>query len=192
MSSKRILNANFIKTKLLKANLIKSNIIKITLLFLWNKIYLIPILVMLPFSIFSTVYKNQQFEEYEQTAERLRPALNLLSQQEKISFIKAHKFYGKNIDFNNFIYKIIRKTYSKMPSIRLINRSKIGCVDVFQTKVMALFWHDYFVFDFLEKLRTFTPGFLNIISVNIAKLSKRLSQSPTIKLEVICKVFQKL
>ena len=109
-----------------------------------------------------------------------------------MKFISNHKFNGDKIDFNEFINNLAAKTYANISSIEILEESKISDVIVKQFKITGLFWHDIFIFDFIEKLQDFSPGFLNILSIDINKFSNQISsQKPIMKLEVVCKVYQK-
>ena len=156
-----------------------------------NKRYLILVLMMLTISFLVSGYKERICEDCEEAEARAKPIIDLVSNAEKIKFIQKHKFNGKGEGFREFVAKLSYKTYSKIISIDPVSESKIGNVRVNEIKITGLFWHDSFIFDFLDNLQNFSPGFLSIVSIDIDKFSKQISQKPTMKLEVVCKVFQK-
>jgi len=160
-------------------------------LLLKNKRYLVPVLVMLTISSLVSEYKERIFEDCEEAEAKAKPVIDLVSNAEKMKFIQKHKFNGTRINFTDFVAELSHKTYSKVTSIEPVSESKIGNVKVNEIRITGLFWHDSFIFDFIENIQNFSPGFLSIVSVDIDKFSKQISQKPIMKLEVVCRVFQK-
>lgn len=157
-----------------------------------NKIYTLSILAMLVISVFVSLYKYKAFATCEQLEVEMMPVLSLATNNEKLNFLKKHKFSGQNSDIKNFMRTVAKQTYSKISLIEKISEKKIGKINVTKFKITGLFWHDMFIFDFLDKIQNFSPGFLNIDNVEIDKITKTMGQKPTLKLELVCEIFQKL
>lgn len=166
--------------------------IKVMLLIENNKAYALSILVMSLASIFVSIYKTQQINKYEQIATEVNQIIGIISNGERVKFIQKHRFCEKKTDIKDFMRKVAQTTYAKISSMEKISEEKIGKINVATFKIIGLFWHDCFIFEFLEKIQTFSPGFLNIETVDIDKLSKKIVHKPMLKLEVICRIFQKL
>ncbi len=157
-----------------------------------NKTYALSILAMLVVSVFASLYKSNEFSKYEQLEEEMTPIISISKDNETLNFIKNHKFSGQNSDIKNFMQTVAKKTYSKISLIEKVAEKKIDQINVTKFKITGLFWHDMFIFEFLDKIQSFAPGFLNIDHVEINKITKQIGQKPILKLELICEIFQKL
>lgn len=170
----------------------KPDLIKSKEFLFQNKIYILSILMGLLISVPVSIYKNQQREECEALEYKVEPICKLVKDKKKLKFISAHKFAGEKVEFENFVDDLAQKYHSKIANIEIQDESKIANVNVQQIRITGFFWHDVFIFAFLEELQDFSPGFLNILSVDIDKFSKQISsQKPILKLEVVCKIYQK-
>lgn len=157
-----------------------------------NKVYILSIIAMLLVSIFVSIYKTQSSDKCEQIKTELQPIMMLVSNHEKLKFIRKHKFGNTTPNIADFMHKTAKKNYAKILSIEKISEKKLGEIKVTKVKITGMFWHDMFIFDFLEQMQNFNPGFLNIEAINIDKLSKRVVYKPMLKLELVCEIFQKL
>ena len=157
-----------------------------------NKMYTFSILAMIGLSLFASMYKSKTFAKCEQIEVELKPLMSIATNHEKLDFIKNHKFSGQNSDIRNFLRTIAKKNYAKISLIEKISEKRIGKINVTRLKVTGLFWHDIFIFEFLEKIQSFAPGFLNIDAIEIDKITKNIGQKPILKLEMVCEIFQKL
>ncbi len=157
-----------------------------------NKIYTSSILAMIIVSLSSSFYRSKEFARCEQTEMEMKPIISIATNNEKLSFIRNHKFAGQNSDIKNFMQTVAKKTYSKISLIEKISEKQIGKINATKLKITGLFWHDIFIFEFLDKIQNFAPGFLNIDAVEIDKIAKTIGQKPILKLELVCEIFQKL
>ena len=157
-----------------------------------NKMYTLSILAMIGLSLFASLYKSKTFAKCEQIEVEMKPLMSIVTNHEKLDFIKNHKFGGQNSDIRNFLRTIAKKNYAKISLIEKISEKRIGKINVTRLKVTGLFWHDIFIFEFLEKIQSFAPGFLNIDAIEIDKIAKKIGQKPILKLEMVCEIFQKL
>lgn len=165
---------------------------KIALFIGRNKIYALSILSMLIVSVFASLYKSKEFAKFEQLEMEMSPIMSIATNNEKLSFIKNHKFSGQNANIKTFMHTVAKKTYAKISLIEKISEKKIDKINVTKFKITGLFWHDMFIFEFLDKIQSFAPGFLNIDNVEIDKITKKIGQKPILKVELICDVFQRL
>lgn len=161
-------------------------------LFITHKRMAIIVVGMMVIASWISIHKNQRYAEYMEWQEKATPFVKLRSNPQKFDFILKHKFSKNGLDFKNFVQQIARQNYACIPIIDFSEeKSKIGQVNVSLAKITGFFWHDTFIFNFLDNLQDFSPGFLNITYVEIDKFTKQLGAKPILKLEVICKIFQK-
>ena len=165
---------------------------ELQILFKNNKMRSFPILGMIIVSTFVSIYKSHAVEKYTQFANEMKPITDIISDNDKFNFIQNHLFKGEALDFKDFANKVAQENYAKILSLNRISCIKLDKINITQIKITGLFWHDTFIFDFLEKIQNFSPGFINIIAIDINKFSKKITHKPVIKLEVICKIFQKV
>ena len=179
---KEVLQIDFAETiKFIKATFIAKNRVNIFL-----------ILIGIAVVVTANIYKNRKEEQYNQFKIEMTPIIGIASNKDKLNFIQRHSFSGKCADINKYIQRIFRETYANLTDIEKVSETKIGKISVHTIKISGIFWHDVFIFDFLDKIQNFSPGFVNIISININKLARKITHKPIIKLEMICKIFQKL
>ena len=179
---KKIIHINFAKT----INFIKSNLIAKSK----RKACLVLSSVLL--SVITNIYKSEKEEQYHHNQIEMNPVIDIVSNKEKWEFIQKHSFNGKSNDINKYMRRIFQETYAKLTDIKHISETKIDKISVKTMKISGIFWHDVFIFDFLDKIQNFSPGFVDIISINIDKFARKITHKPIIKLEVTCKIFQKL
>lgn len=155
------------------------------------KVRFLPILAMLIVSFIVSIYKSHRLTKCTEFEIEMQPLINISMNSEKLHFIQKHNFKGEYSNFKDFVNKIAYKNCAKISCFENISKANIEKIDVSLIKLIGLFWHDIFIFNFLEEIQDFSPGFVNIVSVEINKFSKQILHKPTLKLEVVCKIFQK-
>ena len=156
-----------------------------------NKLYTFPTFCLTFVSFFISIYASNKQQQFLETELRYTPIINIMSNHNIFEFIKKHKFGHTKNDYTEFIKQISKEYFAKISSIEKISSTKIGNIEVLTVKIDMLFWHDSFIFNFLDKLQKYSPGFINILSIDINKFTKHVGNKPSLKLEVICKIFQK-
>ena len=157
-----------------------------------NKLYTFPTFCLTLVSFVISIYASKQQQQCLETELQYEPIISIFSDHDIYEFIKIHKFGNSKNDYTDFIKQISKEYFAKISSIEKIAVVKIGNIEVSKVKIDMLFWHDCFIFDFLDKLQKYSPGFINILSIDINKFTKHVGIKPSLKLEVICKIFQKL
>lgn len=171
--------------------MIRINLAKIKYVLSSSKMFLVSFLAISVINLAASIYKIQKCDECIELESQAKPVEKISTDRPKLDFILRHKFKGRSQSFSEFVQAISHETYSQIASIDSLKEYVTGTVNVQEFRITGLFWHDLFIFDFLDKLQDFSPGFLNITSVEINKFSKQIAQKPIMKLEVICKVFQR-
>ena len=159
--------------------------------FIKHKVHLLHVLAMLTVSFAVSVYKSHKLTKYTEFESEMQPLINISANSEKLHFIQKHNFKGKYLNFKDFVNKIAYENCAKISCFENISKTKIEKIDVKLIKLIGLFWHDIFIFNFLEEIQDFSPGFINIVSVEINKFSRQILHKPVLKLEAVCKIFQK-
>lgn len=108
-----------------------------------------------------------------------------------IKFISEHNFSGKNINFRKFVENLAEHNFAIVTEVKKCNISRLNSFKRIKYKVKGYFWHDKFIFEFIDKLQNYHPGFLKLLNVEIDKFSKVNEIKPFIRLEIVCEIFQK-
>lgn len=116
---------------------------------------------------------------------------NLKKDESKIKFISKHLFTGNQLDYHQFLKDIALQNKAKIISIDEKEIKSIGSINKKTISVTGIFWHDKFVFDFLNDIQNFHPGFARVVLVDIDKFAKISLSKPVIKVEILCEIFQK-
>lgn len=155
------------------------------------RFYYLPIVLMAVISGFVSHYKNVKFEDILEVEEKSIPIKELKSNNAKLEFISKHKFCGTSMDFENFIRNSEEKNYAKINQIKKLEESIHGQIKIRKFEIKGFFWHDSFIFNFLDEIQNFSPGFLKILSIDIDKFSRMIREKPIMKVEILCEIFQK-
>lgn len=95
------------------------------------------------------------------------------------------------VKFEEFVTRIGHESMAEISSIKNIGASSKGSVKVRKFTVVGFFWHESFIFEFLDKLQKFCPGFLKILQVEINRFAKITTIRPAMKVDVVCVTYQK-
>jgi hypothetical protein len=153
---------------------------------------LVGIVIAFAISNILSIYKEEKFSEYEDAKNISVLVQKLTNDDNKLQFALRHRFNGENKNFGQFVSQIATKNSSQISSIEYVDESIIGLIKQKKVVIHGLFWHDIFIFAFLDALKNFSPGFLKILSVDINKFAKVSLLKPVLKVNVVCELFQKL
>ncbi len=159
-------------------NLIKTNrsvfLIFISIFIIWNAV---------------SLYKSDLFNKLQESELRTDPIKSF--DKETIKFISEHDFSSKKIKFRKFIENLADHNLAIITKVSKSDEIKTKAFRKIQYKIRGYFWHDKFIFKFIDELQNFHPGFLKLLNIDMDKFSKTNIFKPSIKLELICEIFQK-
>jgi hypothetical protein len=166
------------------------------LIFVFRKNYICYLLLLFSFvfSILSNLIKDtidKKTVEYDSLQKTLNVINDLNKNPEKANFILDHLFIGKANNFEDFINKAASNNNGKIISCINIETSLDAGLKKETMIIVGIFWHDAFVFDFLDEITKFNPGFINISKIEIEKIGEVSLDKPVIKVLIKCKIFQK-
>ena len=115
---------------------------------------------------------------------------DLLSNKEKLDFISHHLFHGKSNDFIEFIRNFSDEKHINIINISCLEKKNLNNLENLKIKIDGFYWHDSAIFDLIDKIRSFSPGFVKIESIEIHKIAKISTVKPSIKAEIICEIFK--
>jgi hypothetical protein len=149
--------------------------------------------IMIAFAISNILssYKEKKLFEYERAENTATLIQKFTTDDDKLQFALRHRFNSENRSFEQFVSQAAAKNFAQMSSIEYADESVIGLVKRRKAVVHGLFWHDIFVFTFLDTLMDFSPGFLKILSVDISKFAEMSPLKPVLKVDIVCELFQK-
>lgn len=171
-----------IMTKL-KCNKIIANLIKTN-----RFIFLIFILTVVVWIVIF-LYKSELFDSLQESELLAEPIKSL--NQEEIKFISKHDFSDKKIMFQKFVDNLANHNFAIITTVLKSGEIKTRDFRKIEYKIKGYFWHDKFVFKFIDELQGFHPGFLKLLNIDVDKFSKANAFKPSIKLELVCEIFQK-
>ena len=159
-------------------NIIKANssvfLIFISMFIIWNVV---------------AIYKSDLFNKLQESELLIEPIKSF--DKETIKFISQHDFSNKKINFRKFIENLADHNFAIITKVLKSNEIKTDTFRKTQYKIKGYFWHDKFVFKFIDEVQNFHPEFLKLLNIDIDKFSKANVFKPSIKLELICEIFQK-
>lgn len=156
-----------------------------------QKLFILLTAVVCVLSAVISSYKCHKLEQCQEMEMHAAPIQDLQLDDEKRNFILRHKFSGTKTNFREFVEAIAKQNYAKDVHISLLEDAVPAKVKICRYKIEGLFWHDRFIFNFLDGMQDFAPGFLEISHFEINRFARNVLHSPVLKLEVLCNVFQR-
>ena len=167
-------------------------------------VLLILFLIVLNYNL--NIYKNTLQLKYYHLDNQVNWAQKLT--KEEINFIKQHKFQNNynSKQFIEFINLHIKKLFGTIKNIKVIKDSSINDnsinnnsindenpinnIKIKSLEINLRFWHDKFIFDFLNIISKYNPGFSRITNVQIKKSGNFLKE-PGLKVKILCDLYYK-
>lgn len=154
-----------------------------------NYSYFLAFMIMVIISISVSCYKSVLFDKLQETELKIAPFNSISKKQE--AFILKHAFSKDGINFKRFITELGGKNFATVTNISKLDTINLHKLKKTKYSIVLFFWHDKFIFQFLEGLQDLRPGFLKLLNIKISKVSKVNEFKPFLKLEVLCEIFQK-
>jgi hypothetical protein len=135
---------------------------------------------------------NQKYIEYNSILKISDFVDNLKKNPKKHEFISKHLFADSNgADFEDFVNDAIAKNNGKMMSYKPDAEVNVGLIKKRSVTIVGLFWHDSFVFDFMNDIDLFRPGFARVVAMELEKAGEISLTAPVIEASIKCEIFQK-
>ncbi|MDR1476319.1 MAG: hypothetical protein LBI20_03315 [Holosporales bacterium] len=154
-----------------------------------NALRFIIIVIFLTLKSFITSYREQQVLSYAPIEKTMHFIDDLKNNTNKFRFISNHLFTINKSNFEDFIKNIAPKYMPQNLSIDK-DESDIGSILKDKFTIRALFWHDNYIFDFIDDIYSFNSGFAKILSIDISKIAAISTEKPVIEAEITCEVFR--
>ena len=134
--------------------------------------------------------KENRMAELEALKKSSNFAGELLKNKSKLSFISRHLFKRSANSFETYLKKVLEENHIRL--VKVSHKETIDLKDVKKTKIIieGVVWHDSSVFKLIDYLNCFSPGFVRISKVGIEKTDEISTFNPTIRMEIICELFQ--
>ncbi|MDR1333126.1 MAG: hypothetical protein LBJ69_01855 [Holosporales bacterium] len=129
--------------------------------------------------------------EFTETNSTLSAVQDLIQDPQKLDFITTHSFSGERQNFEEFAHKICDDNLAKNAAIQVLEETKVGLLSMQKIDITCLFWHEKLVFEFLEALQKFKPGFVRISLIDITNFAEVSARSPALKVQVVCELYQR-
>jgi hypothetical protein len=114
----------------------------------------------------------------------------------QIKFMKNHFFTNSTNVPEKF--KKMMEEIANSCRMQILNFKKKNClttennfINVIEYTIEILSWHDCYIFETLNKIQNFAPGFIKLKKIVISKVSNINLQSPSIKGLLICDLYYK-
>lgn len=153
-----------------------------------NALRFLIITICLILENFIASYREQRIISYTSIEKTINFMNNLKKDTNKLKFISDHLFTSNKVNFEDFIKSMLQKQMAQVLSINK-DESDIGPIIKDTFVIRALFWHDAYIFDFIDDIRSFNSGFARILELNIAKIATVSSKQPVMETEITCEVF---
>ncbi|MBQ9440879.1 MAG: hypothetical protein IJU54_00520, partial [Alphaproteobacteria bacterium] len=133
--------------------------------------YLLIIFILAMANIILTNIKdNNELELIE-----INNKYNILKKLNEDKFISKHSFKEDKNNTNNFINYIkeyLKNNHGEVISIKNIENKNIESIKVKIIEFLLTFPHDKFIFELLERIQNYSPGFVRITDIYIEKDEK--------------------
>jgi hypothetical protein len=117
---------------------------------------------------------------------------NLKKDPNNLKFISEHLFAKCDADFGKFVNEAIIKNKGEMISFQKGSKTSFAGAIAKETAIIAgIFWHDYFIFDFVNSIESFNPGFAKVVAIEIERIGDVNPSRPIIRALIQCEIFQK-
>ena len=152
--------------------------------------YLIIIFVLFLTNIVLSIIKdNNELESIE-----INNKYNTIKQLINDEFILKHLFKEDKNNTKNFIEYI--KKYLKSNHCEIINIETVNSENLYNIKVDTIefdltFAHDKFIFELLEIIQNYSPGFVKIIDIYIKKDEIFNLNKNNLKTKILCSIYTK-
>ncbi|MBR1944402.1 MAG: hypothetical protein IJ848_02915 [Alphaproteobacteria bacterium] len=169
-------------------------IINISNLFTNNKTfikYLISILILIIINLVLSFIKDSTEDEMI----IINNKYDKIKQLNNDEFVLNHLFEGDTNNIKNFIdyvTKYLINNHSEIISIKTIDNTKLNDITVETIQFELTFIHDKFIFELLELIQNYSPGFVRITDVYIEKNEKFNINQNNLKVNMLCVVYTKL
>jgi hypothetical protein len=149
-----------------------------------NKFLVLGFLIALLLQICIWIWKSSTEDTLLQSQALLEPFKSFTPQD--LDFIKSHNLTP---EFPS-ICKSASKDFSfVLKSLEKVEETKLGDLTRQVYRLNAFFWHDDIIFQFLESLNK--AGFIRLLSLEIMNTGLPPLKKPSLKMEMLCVVFQK-
>jgi hypothetical protein len=139
----------------------------------------------------ATFYKELKLEEFNVICNAKTIATKLAATTLKKHELLNHICSGNNISLSDYVAKIGKETVAAIKSIKNISEENGEKITTKKFVIIGVFWHESLIFEFLNKLREFSPGFLKILKIDINKFAVITAVKPTLKVEITCITYQR-
>lgn len=152
--------------------------------------YLIIIFVLFLTNIVLSIIKdNNELEAIE-----INNNYNTIKQLNSDEFILKHLFKEDKNNTKNFIEyikKYLKNNHCEIINIKTINSENLHNIKVDTIEFDLTFPHDKFIFELLEIIQNYSPGFVKIIDIYIKKDEIFNLNKNNLKTKILCSIYTK-
>ena len=152
--------------------------------------YLLVIFVLVMANIiFTNIKDNNELELIE-----INNKYNILKKLNEDKFVLKHSFKEDKNNTNNFINYIkeyLKNNHCGVISIKNIENKNIENIKVETIEFHLTFPHDKFIFELLELIQNYSPGFVRITDIYVEKDEKFDINKNNLKVKMLCNLYNK-
>lgn len=119
---------------------------------------------------------------------------NKLKQLNDNEFILKHLFKedkNNTQNFINYVNEYLQSSHSKVINIETIDSKQLYNITVDTIQFDLTFIHDKFIFELIELIQNYSPGFVRITDVYIAKVNKFNVNQNNLRVRILCEIYNK-
>ena len=114
---------------------------------------------------------------------------NISSNKTFYEFATKHLFFKEGIKFSKFLKTNAKKHFITHFKFSHSEPLLVGKLKKTMYEIEGLSWHDTFIFELVNSILNFAPGFTRITFISIDKFSKPNSKNPALKMRILCELY---
>lgn len=119
---------------------------------------------------------------------------NKLKQINNNEFILKHLFKedkNNTQNFKNYVKEYLNNNRSEVININTVNSKQLYNITVETIQFDLTFIHDKFIFELLELIQNYSPGFVRITDVCVEKTNKFNINQNNLNVRMLCEIYTK-
>lgn len=113
----------------------------------------------------------------------------LSTNKEFYDFAANHLFRKDKVNFKKFLKSCAKECFINISNVSCGDSVLAGKVKKTTYEIDGFAWHDSCVFQLIQKISDFSPGFAKIFSVSIEQFAEINNQKPVFKMRTLCDLY---
>ncbi len=155
-----------------------------------NRLYILTIFICIVIIYILSCISSDIENEQKRINPTFQYARMLNNDKNRMHFIKSHLFNKNKQDFEKFIKKHAKNLKIDINEFNIEHEKEYTSnVYIQKIRINLSAWHDISIFQILDSIENFSPGFISITNVAINRISNINNKTKSLNAEVVCDLF---